>query len=78
MPNERTYPRGEEPDVQVLADGQWHPGELRMWEQHPDGTWWGHVVWHPIGRNKSRFQAFPADRIRPDETDYSAGRQPSS
>lgn len=73
MPTERTYPRGEEPDVEVLVRGTWHRGELRMWEQRQDG-WWGHVVWHPAGTTENRFESFPADRIRPSQTDYSRGR----
>lgn len=36
------YKPGDRPDVMVRIDGNWWPGELRMWKQHPDG-WWAQV-----------------------------------
>jgi hypothetical protein len=35
----------EWPDVEVSVDGVWCKGELRMWIQREDGSWWGQVQW---------------------------------
>jgi hypothetical protein len=38
----RIYPADDRPDVEVLVDGEWYPGELRAWYPRVDG-WWGNV-----------------------------------
>jgi hypothetical protein len=32
------YPPADRPEVEVLVEGTWHYGELRMWTQHRDGS----------------------------------------
>lgn len=68
------YPPGERPDVQVLVDGVWCAGELRMWSLDEAAAWWGSVSWRRPGELSSKLDRFPADRIREDPTDYSRGR----
>lgn len=66
MPEQRIYAHGEEPDVEVLVDGTWHPGELRSW-RHTDQGWVGMVRWHR-GPGDNLLESFPADRIREAES----------
>jgi hypothetical protein len=40
VPNMRHVVLSERPDVEVCIDGEWWPGELRMWTQRADGSWW--------------------------------------
>jgi hypothetical protein len=40
-------PKPSDPDVEVLIDGAWCQGELRMWTQHDDGTWTAQVQYQP-------------------------------
>ncbi len=40
-----TLPPADRPEVEVLVDGTWHYGELRMWTQHDDESWSANVVW---------------------------------
>lgn len=55
----------ERPDIEVCIDGAWCPGELRMWQQREDGSWWANVNW---SRDGQRYvDTLPADDIRPDE-----------
>jgi len=63
-PQNRVYPPGDWPAVEVLVDGQWLDGELRVWTQHRDGTWWANVSWRPTGEYSRRLGNFPADHIR--------------
>lgn len=60
---------GDRPDVEVLVDDTWHPGELRMWTQHDDGAWTAQVQWRPDGQNSRRIDTFPRDQVRPVEDD---------
>jgi hypothetical protein len=62
-PEHRVYPPGERPDVEVLVDGTWCDGELRMWTRREDG-WWGNVSWRPPGEHTRRHGTFLADQIR--------------
>ena len=59
----RTYPRGEEPDVEVEVEGQWHPGDLQAWTKR-DGSWWAHVV-YSTGPAQTYRSIIPAERVRP-------------
>lgn len=70
----RTYSPADRPMVEVLVEGQWRPGDLRMWVQNDDGQWFGQVQWQPAGNTSHTIDTFPADRIRPDVTDYTQGR----
>lgn len=62
--------------VQVEVDGQWWPGDLRMWSRREDG-WWGQVSW-TRAPGETLIDHFPAGRIRLDKTDYSRGKDPDA
>ena len=62
------------PDVEVLIDGEWLPGELRMWTQGADGAWTANVQWQPTGVATRRIDTFPLDQVREDLIDRSQGR----
>lgn len=61
--------------VEVLEDDQWWDGVVQAQEQR-EGVWWVHVVYRRNGGQ--RVDWFPADHVRPDETDYSRGRAAGS
>jgi len=65
MAHHIVYKPHERPDVEVLVDGVWFPGELRMWTQRDDGTWSADVRWSEGTGASSRLDTFPADQIRP-------------
>lgn len=67
------YRPDERPDVQVLVDEVWCPGELRMWSR-TDAGWTADVQYRPPGQHSSYISSFAEDVVRPDLTDYSAGR----
>ena len=54
----------ERPDIEVLVDGVWCEGELRMWSQREDGTWQADVQWRPNGEPTRRLHTFAADWLR--------------
>ena len=60
----RVYLPDERPDIEVLVDGLWCEGELRMWTQREDGSWHGDVQWRPDGEPTRRLDTFAADSIR--------------
>lgn len=62
--------RRNPPMVEVLEDGQWWDGHVEAQEMR-EGVWWVRVVYR---RDGQRAGWFPAERVRPDETDYSRGR----
>jgi hypothetical protein len=64
---------GERPDVEVDIDGDWCPGELRMWTQDDD-AWYAQVQCRPPGTFSRQIGPFPADRVREDTLDRSKGR----
>ena len=45
MKQHRVYRPDERPDIEVLVDGVWCDGELRMWTLREDGSWQGNVQW---------------------------------
>lgn len=57
---------GDRPDVEVLVDDHWWPGELRMWTQHDDGTWTAQVQWRRRPAD-THIDTFPAERVRESE-----------
>ena len=67
-----TFHGFDRPDVEVLVDDTWWPGELRQWTQHDDDTWHGNVTYRDADGQRSA--TFPADRIRLDTIDRSHGR----
>ena len=68
------YPQLEQPDVEVLVDDTWCPGEALMRTTHDDGTLSYKVQYRPPGSTSSLRDTFPAARVRLDTTDRSAGR----
>lgn len=64
----------DRPDVEVLVDGVWCPGEVRMQTQLDDGTWELNVQWQPVGEQTRRIDTFPAELVRADTVDRSRGR----
>ena len=58
---------GERPDVEVASRRRVVDGELRMWSQRDDGSWWADVQWRPSGEPTRRLDTFAADLIRPAE-----------
>ena len=44
--------------------GHWLTGELTMWTQRDDGTWWGHVQYRPVDEPTLHLGTFPAEWIR--------------
>lgn len=67
MREPRVYPPGDRPDVEVLIDNTWHPGELRMWKPDGDDGWVAQVQWRPPGTNSRRIDDFPTESVRPIE-----------
>lgn len=65
----------DRPDVEVLVDDQWLPGELRAWRQYDDDTWSAEVQYRPPGEHSSTIATFPAADVRPDTVDRSHGRR---
>ena len=68
------YPRLEQPDVEVLVDDTWCQGEALMRTTHDDGTHTYKVQYRLPGDHSSHRATFPADQVRLDTTDRSAGR----
>jgi hypothetical protein len=74
MPDPIVYRPDERPDVEVLWDGVWCPGELRMQRPDASGRWLCQVQYRRPGELSSRIDTFPASEVRPDTVDRSAGR----
>lgn len=68
------YAPADRPDVEVLVDGEWRPGELRAWYPVGETDWEGLVDWQPSGSLSRRPDRFPAGQIREDTIDRSRGR----
>jgi hypothetical protein len=60
---QRVYLPHARPPVEVLVDGRWWRGELRMWTQHRDGSWHAQVLWSDAPK-MLRIDTFPDDRVR--------------
>lgn len=61
----------ERPDVEVLVDGTWWPGEVRMATELDDGTWTHNVQYRT---DAGQFvETVPDDRIRADTVDRARG-----
>lgn len=73
--NVSTYFGFARAQVEVLVEGRgWVPGEVRMQWQDETDAWWAEVTFRSAAHNSSEINAFPADRVRKDPTDYTAGR----
>jgi len=58
------YPPADRPEVKVLVDGVWYPGELRMWTQAIEGSWFANVTWSRVS-GKPWLDTVPANHVRP-------------
>lgn len=74
MPTHHIPKPGDRPDVEVLVDGQWLAGEVRMQTQHDDGSWELEVQYRLPGEHSSRIDSFAAELVREDTVDRGAGR----
>jgi expansin (peptidoglycan-binding protein) len=73
--NVTVHQPADRPDVEVHIQGRgWVTGEVRMQWQHGDGSWWAEVQYRSTKHNSTEIDAFPADRVRRDDTDHSHGR----
>jgi hypothetical protein len=59
---EQVYDPHERPDVEVLVDGTWHPGELRGWWDR-DGERLVNVSWR-AAVGTTYIDTVRADRVR--------------
>lgn len=59
---QRVYSPDQQPDVEVLVDGQWWPGTLRAWRRTETG-WVALVEWNH-GPGLNYLASFPEGRIR--------------
>lgn len=75
--NVTVHAPADRPDVQVLVDAQWLPGEVRQQWQDEHDAWWVEVQYRRPGTHSRTIATFPLERVRKDETDYSAGRSTS-
>jgi hypothetical protein len=61
MPTHHIPRPHERPDVEVLIDNQWCPGEVRMQTQLDDGTWQLEVQHRLPGEHSSRIDTLASD-----------------
>ena len=72
MPEPHVYRASERPDVEVLVDGYWYPGELRAWFPTADG-WEGNVQ-YALTVSEDCLGTFPSDHIREGRNFQAGGR----
>lgn len=64
MREPKIYEPADRPDVEVLVDGQWLIGELRMWKPDGEDDWIAQVQWRPVGEHTRRIDDFPPAKVR--------------
>ncbi len=64
MPEPIVYLAHEPPDVEVLWEGVWCPGELRMQSQDAAGQWLCNVQYRRPGELSSHIDDFAAPEVR--------------
>ena len=69
----KLYRPDERPDVEVLVDDEWWPGELWEWRQDDAGAWSGFCSWQRGPGQGRHTDVFPGERIRPDTVDRCPG-----
>ena len=74
MPEPIVYLAPDRPDVEVLWEGDWCPGELRMQRQDGAGQWLMQVQYRRPGELSSHIDTLPAEQVRQDSVDRSEGR----
>lgn len=63
MPEDyREFPRGREPECEVLVDDTWHGGFVRAWTRRDDG-WYATVEWSPAP-SENHLSVFHQDAVR--------------
>ncbi|MCW2496380.1 hypothetical protein [Jatrophihabitans sp.] len=67
------YAPADRPAVEVLVEGTWCYGVLRMWTP-TDAGWVGDVQYFLPGETSGRLDTFSAEQIREDTVDRSHGR----
>lgn len=77
MREPRVYAPGDRPDVEVLVDGDWSVGELRMWKPVDPESWVAQVQWRPPGTNTRRIDTFDQADVRPAEETHLVSRSPT-
>ena len=73
MPEPIVYLAQDRPDVEVLWEGVWCPGEVRM-VRWVDGAELHQVQYRRPGVLSSHIDTFPASQVRGDTVDRGAGR----
>ena len=71
----RVYPHADRPDVEVLVEDAWRPGELRMWKPAGEEDWVAQVQWRPAGEHTRRIDDFAAADVRETSADASRSFQ---
>lgn len=71
MPEPIVYRADERPDVEVLWEGAWCPGELRMQRQDKAEQWLCNVQYRRPGELSSHLDTFPAAQVRADTVNRS-------
>ena len=66
MPAPIVYLTHERPDVEVLWEGVWCPGELRMQRQDDSGQWLCNVQFRRPGELSSHIDTFRVSAVRGD------------
>ena len=74
VPEPIVYLADDRPDVEVLWEGTWCPGELRMQRQDVAGQWLCQVQYRRPGELSSHIDTFPASEVRANTVDRGAGR----
>lgn len=59
-------------ECEVLIDGAWYFGVIAEWRRDDEGAWSAYV--RHSSPDGNRIGTFPADQVRPVETDYARGR----
>ena len=72
-PEPIVYAAHERPDVEVLWEGAWCPGELRMQRRDETGQWLCQVQYRRPGELSSHIDNFPASLVRADTVDQGGG-----
>ena len=74
MPEPIVYLSQDRPDVEVLWECDWCPGEMRMQRQDSAGQWLCQVQYRRPGTLSSHIDTFPASHVRADTVDRGEGR----
>lgn len=76
MPKPYVFRPDDRPECEVLVDGTWFPGEVRMWTETPTG--WVAEVGFNTGPAQNRIDSFPFEDVRPQGGDGDIGFGPTN